>query len=82
MLCPIKLAVVALLYTAAQQSSTAKYPELWKTRSSSIAPSRSRVRGDEAASPLLLLRLCGFVFHPGVCFLVFGVGKVGKEKYL
>lgn len=81
-LCPIKLAVVALLYTAAQQSSKAKHPELWKARSSSTAPSRSRVCGAEAAIPLLLLRLCGFVFRLGICFLVFEIGKVGKGKYL
>lgn len=61
---------------------------LWKSRSSSTAPSRSHVHGAEAAIPLLLPRLCWFVFiciacsRLGVCFLVFGGGKVGKGKYL
>lgn len=51
LLCSIKLAVVALLYMAAQQSSKAKCAELWESRSSSTALSRSQVHGAEAAIP-------------------------------
>lgn len=36
---------------------------LWRTKSSSTAPSRSHMHRAEAAIPLLLPRLCQFVFH-------------------
>lgn len=36
---------------------------LWKTKSNSITPSRCHIHGAEAANPLLLPRLCQFVFH-------------------
>lgn len=64
LLCPIKLAMVALLPTAARQASKAKYLEpLGDQGHQRCARQVPCVRGAEAAIPPLLLGMCRFGFQ-------------------
>lgn len=87
LLCSVKLAVVALFYIAAQQSSKAKYPEALEDQEQQHCPEKvpcawSWSCHPSAAPETVLVCIPSACSRLGVCFLVFGVGKVGKGKYL
>lgn len=63
LLCPIKLAVVALFYRAGQQSSKVKYPEAVEEQEQQHCPEQVPCAGSWSIIPLLLPSLCQFVFH-------------------
>lgn len=86
LLWPIKLAAVALLYTAAQRQNIWSF---WETKDKIINPSRSpgcvelkppslRCSWERTHLDFSCIVYSRLIF----CFLVFGEGKVGKGKYL